>query len=319
MYALSIPEVYKTWRWTEQYPGAKELQEYFRHVDKCIDVSKDTLYHTRVSKARWNEQTHKWDIECNNGTRISATYMHCCLGFAAKRHFPDWEGLDTFKGYMCHSSFWPEDGVDVKGKRVGVIGNGATGVQIAQTTAREAGELKVFIRTPNTCLPMNQGAVDRQQMEKDLDNIHHILTVKRMQNIAGFLYDGTGRAMLGDEPEQREELMKESFDEGGFRPLFLYADMLIDEKVGSGKRHQMSVLADDRMPPGQSYHVRPLGEANPGTHHGPSEARYSCPAGALTSLCGQATLTRARLLRANGQAARETCQPKGSLDIQGRP
>lgn len=89
VYALSIPEVYKTWRWTEQYPGAKELQEYFKHVDKCIDVSKDTLYHTRVSKAAWNEQTHKWDIDCDNDTRITSTHMHCCLGFAAKRHFPD--------------------------------------------------------------------------------------------------------------------------------------------------------------------------------------------------------------------------------------
>lgn len=233
VYALSIPEVYKTWRWSEQYPGAKELQEYFKHVDKCIDVSKDALYHTRVAKATWNEQTHKWELECDNGTRISATYMHCCLGFAAKRHFGDFEGLDTFKGYMCHSSFWPSDGVDVKGKKVGVIGNGATGVQIAQTTAPEAAELKVFIRTPNTCLPMNQGKVDPQQMEKDLASMHEILTIKRMQNSSGFLYDGTGRALMDDGQEKADQVLKDAFDEGGFRPLFAYTDMLTDERVGS--------------------------------------------------------------------------------------
>lgn len=215
----------------EQYPGAKELQRYFQHVDKCIDVSKDTLYSTRVAKATWNDETHKWILECDNGTHITTTYLHCCLGFAAKRHFPDWEGLNTFKGYMCHSSFWPSEDVDVKGKKVGVVGNGATGVQIAQTTAREAAELKVFIRTPNTCLPMNQGTVDPQQMDKDLAQMHELLTVKRMQNHGGFLYDGLGRALLDETPEQREKELKESFDKGGFRPLFLYTDMLINEEV----------------------------------------------------------------------------------------
>lgn len=163
--------------------------------------------------------------------------MHCCLGFAAKRHFPDWEGLDTFKGYMCHSSFWPSNDVDVKGKKVGVVGNGATGIQIAQTCAPNAAELKVFIRTPNTCLPMQQGKVDPQQMDNDLAQMHELLTIKRMQNHGGFLYDGTGRALLDEPPEQAEQVLKQSYDEGGFRPIFQYTDMLTDEKVSPLSRN----------------------------------------------------------------------------------
>ena len=85
VYQLAIPEVYNTWEWTEQYPGAPELQRYFRHIDKTLDISKDTLYNTRVDSAKWDDAAHRWIIECDNGTRISTTFLNCCLGFAAKR------------------------------------------------------------------------------------------------------------------------------------------------------------------------------------------------------------------------------------------
>ena len=231
MYALSIPEVYNTWKWTEQYPGSQELQEYFRHLDNCIDISKDTYYHTRVSKATWNDSTHKWEIECDNGTRITARFMNCCLGFAAKRYFPDWKGLDTFKGYLCHSSFWPVDGVDLKGKKVGVVGNGATGVQIAQSAARDAGELKVFIRTPNTCLPMGQRKIDPEEAKKDLEKLPDILCRQRFQNHAGFLFKGQNKNLFDDPKEVRDKVLNDNFDAGGFRVLYQYNDFMTSEEA----------------------------------------------------------------------------------------
>lgn len=166
VYALSIPEVYNTWKWTQKFPGAQELQQYFQHVDNVLDISKDTLYSTRVASATWDDQAHKWVVECDNGTRITTSFLHCCLGFAAKRHFPDWPGLEDFKGYLCHSSFWPVEGIDLKGKKMAVVGNGATGIQIAQTAAREVDQLGVYVRTPNTCIPMNQSPVDPEKARK---------------------------------------------------------------------------------------------------------------------------------------------------------
>ncbi|KAF7191091.1 Cyclopentanone 1,2-monooxygenase [Pseudocercospora fuligena] len=160
VYQLSIQEVFNTFEWKEQYPGSAELQRYFEHTDKVLNISKDTLFHTRVKAATWNDDSHRWHIECDNGTEITSKFMHCCLGFAAKRHFPDWPGFDDFQGYVCHSSFWPKEGIDMRGKRVGVVGNGATGIQIAQESAKDAEHLSVFIRTPNTCIPMNQRPVD---------------------------------------------------------------------------------------------------------------------------------------------------------------
>ena len=222
---------YKTWRWTEQYPGSDELQAYFKHIDQCLDISKDTLFNTRVVKAVWSEDGHYWDIECDTGVRITANFLHCCIGFAAKRYFPDWPGLKAFKGYVCHSSFWPAKEVDMKGKKVGVVGTGATGVQIAQTVAREAGQLKVFVRTSNTAMPMNQGAVSPEQAEKDLQHMERWLRHDRLQNYGGFLYEGTGREILKDSPELQESTMNEAFDQGGFRPLFQYTDYLTNAEA----------------------------------------------------------------------------------------
>ncbi|KXS96385.1 hypothetical protein AC578_8441 [Pseudocercospora eumusae] len=229
VYQLSIPEVFNTFEWKEQYPGSAELQRYFEHTDKVLNISKDTLFHTRVKAATWNEDTHRWHIECDNGTKITAKFMHCCLGFAAKRHFPDWPGFDEFQGYVCHSSFWPKEGVDMRGKRVGVVGNGATGIQIAQESAKDAEHLSVFIRTPNTCIPMNQRPVDPIKAKKDLeDYIPRKLQKERFRSLGGFLYDDPTRSIKDTSPEERERVLQHAWDRGGFEILFTFTDISTD-------------------------------------------------------------------------------------------
>ena len=147
IYAYSIPEVYEDWSWKEQYPGAPELREYFAHVEKKIHIKEDTIFSTKVETATFDASTNKWIITCDNGITIRASTFICAIGFAAKRHFPGWKGLDSFQGTIHHSSFWPSEGVDVRGKKMGVVGTGATGIQIAQTCARDAGELTLFQRS----------------------------------------------------------------------------------------------------------------------------------------------------------------------------
>jgi cation diffusion facilitator CzcD-associated flavoprotein CzcO len=231
VYALSIPEVYKTWTWSEKYPGEKELKRYFQHVDKVLDISKDVLYEHRVVAAGFDPQENKWHLECENGTRVTARFFLGCLGFAAKRYFPEWEGLENFKGYMCHSSFWPAEGVDMKGKRVGVVGTGATGIQIAQTVAPEVKELTCFVRTPNLCIRMNQGPIHPDQQEKDMEYVEKLLSESRYENVAGFLYSNATKGVLEDSLEEREKVLQGAWDRGGFEILFTYKDIVTDQEA----------------------------------------------------------------------------------------
>lgn len=141
---------------------------------------------------------------------------------------PDWPGLDTFAGETYHSSFWPEGGVDVKGKRVGSVGTGATGIQLAQTVAPDAAALTVFQRTPNFACPMRQAPLDPAQVQADLPNLGELLK-RRHESDAGFLYNPKSVNIFDETPEQREAHFEAVWREGGFRMLIHnYADIHTD-------------------------------------------------------------------------------------------
>ena len=229
IYQYSLPDIYTGWRWSEEYPGSEELRAYFGHVDEQWNLSKDVIYGNKVIGATFDAKQDKWIIDCDTGTRITTRFFLCCTGFAAKRHFPDWPGLDSFEGTICHSSFWPEGGVDVRGKKVAVVGTGATGIQIAQTTARDAAELTVFQRTPNLCCPMRQAKLSPEQAEKDLAEMAETMKT-RYSTFAGFLYEPQKTLKTFDHSaEEREAFLEGLWQLGGFRLLANnYSDMLSD-------------------------------------------------------------------------------------------
>lgn len=208
IYALSLPEVYEDWNWSSHYPDHVELRAYFEHIDKKLHIKKDTVFDTKVVSATFNEDDDTWLFECDNGRSFKAGHFVACLGFAAKRYFPDWKGLDSFKGVIHHSSFWPHEGVDVKGKRCGVVGTGATGVQITQEWAKEIGEkgnLKMFQRTPNLACPMNQIFITKEQQDEDKKRYPELFD-QRWNNYNGFLYQYRPELMFDYTPEERHQM-----------------------------------------------------------------------------------------------------------------
>jgi len=176
-------------------------------------VKKDVSFNTRVVGAEFNKQTQVWDIKTEDGRTAHARYLINAIGFAAKRHFPDWKGLDTFKGEMHHSSFWPETGVDMKGKRVAVIGTGSTGIQLAQESAKEASSVTVFQRTPNLCLPMRQRKLTKEEQDQAKGDYPEMFK-HRLTTFAGFSYDFAEKNTFDDNDEEREAFYQSLFDEG---------------------------------------------------------------------------------------------------------
>jgi cation diffusion facilitator CzcD-associated flavoprotein CzcO len=161
-----------------------------------------------VLAAEFNMFDNKWTIHCDSGRTIRASFFIPAIGFAAKRHFPDWMGLESFKGVIHHSSFWPSEGVNVKGKKIAVVGTGATGIQIAQETAREAGELTLFQRTPNLCCPMRQAKLSPEEQEVDKAKYPEIFK-ERLTHYAGFLYSSRPFTTYSHTPEEREAFFEE--------------------------------------------------------------------------------------------------------------
>ncbi|KAF2173626.1 hypothetical protein M409DRAFT_15904 [Zasmidium cellare ATCC 36951] len=231
IYELAIPEVYEDWYWTTNYPDWKELQAYFNHADKKLDLSKDCAFNTVVISGEWDEGQARWIVKTQDGRTVKARFMVVAAGFAAKRYIPDVPGLDTFKGEIHHSSFWPEEGVDYVGKKVAVIGTGASGVQIIQETGPVAEQVTVYQRTPNLALPMGRKELTKQEQDHRRPDYRYIHELREM-TFAGFHYDLCERNTFDDTPEEREALFDALWKQQGFG-LWLggYKDYLFDQKA----------------------------------------------------------------------------------------
>ncbi|KAK3113606.1 hypothetical protein LTR53_008934 [Teratosphaeriaceae sp. CCFEE 6253] len=228
VYALSLPEVYDEWTWSSHYPDHNELRAYFKFVDERLHIKRDCIFNAKVTDAVWDDKACVWSIRCDSGQKITTRFWTACTGFAAKRYFPDWPGYEDFEGTMFHSSFWPKGGVDVRGKRVAVIGTGATGVQITQEWCREIGEggdLKMFQRTPNLACPMNQVYMTKEE-QKEVAAGLGARFADRNNHYNGFLYQWRENLTYDHTPEEREEFYRLLWKMGGFRFLMNnYYDM----------------------------------------------------------------------------------------------
>ncbi|KAI1424359.1 hypothetical protein F5Y12DRAFT_785354 [Xylaria sp. FL1777] len=227
-YQFSWPEVWKTWNWKSNYPNYAELRAYFNHVDKVISIKKDCAFNTVVAGAHFDTSLGRWIIKTSDGRTAKAKYLVLGTGFAANRYVPPWPGMDKFKGVVHHSSFWPEEKIDVKGKRCAVIGTGASGVQIVQAWGPVASELKVFQRTPNLAVPMRKRELTVEEQERAKVWYPELFRYRETTH-CGFFYDWVERNTFDDTPEEREQVYEKMWADGGFRFwLAIYKDNLLD-------------------------------------------------------------------------------------------
>ncbi|KAL7782420.1 hypothetical protein V8C37DRAFT_113458 [Trichoderma ceciliae] len=230
-YEFSWPEVWKTWNWPNNYPNYENLRAYFDHVDKVVGVKKDCAFNTVVVGAHFDPAAGKWIIRTEDGRTTKAKYLVLGTGFAAKRYMPDWPGINKFKGIIHHSSFWPDKKISVDGKKCAVIGTGASGVQIVQAWGPEAGELKVFQRTPNLAVPMRKRDLTVEEQEKAKKHYPELFRY-RETNFAGFLYDWSEKNTFDDTPRDREAFYEQVWKDGGFRYwVALYKDNLFNAEA----------------------------------------------------------------------------------------
>ncbi|GMM35719.1 hypothetical protein DASC09_030440 [Saccharomycopsis crataegensis] len=229
IYELSIPEVYNSWTWSEKYPDWREIRKYFEHVDKVLDIKRDTTFDTFITSATFNKESGTWLLEDKNGPLIQCRIFMPLVGFASKKYEPDFPGFDKFKGEVIHSNDWPEadDYSILDNRKIGLIGTGSTGVQIVQESAPRADHLTVFQRTPNLCLPLRQEKTPKQD-KSNYPAIH----AERSKHPGGFLEKKYDINTFDVSPEEREKFWDSLFEKGGF--LFWnnnYADLFFDEKA----------------------------------------------------------------------------------------
>lgn len=228
---LFSEELYKGWSWSEKFPGQPEIERWLNYVADRLDLRKDIQFGTTVRSAHFNEATRRWLVTTDTEDVIDTQFLITCCGMLSAPHvsFP---GQETFKGQLFHTARWPKQPVDLAGKRVGVIGNGATGIQVIQTIAGEVGHLKVFIRTPQYIIPMKNrkyGAADveayKSKFKTFTEHLPHTFT--------GFEYDFE-HAWAELSPERRREVIEDCWNDGSLKLwISSFGELFFDAEVNA--------------------------------------------------------------------------------------
>ena len=220
-------ELLQEWDWKEHYSGQPENERYLNYVADKFDLRRDIQFNARVATAVYDERENLWLVETEDGRRTKAQFLITAVGLLSAHYVPEFEGLDGYKGDWCHPGRWPKEGMDLAGKRVGVVGTGATAVQLIPEIAKEVAHLTIFQRTANYCAPLRNGPIDPDWQREIKASYPEIF--KRCNETSGsFIHDSDPRSALEVSSEERLEQYETLWAEPGFKKwLSNFYDVMI--------------------------------------------------------------------------------------------
>jgi len=226
-------ELLEEWNWSEHFSGQPETLRYINHVADKFDLRRDIQFESRVAAAIWQEDTRSWDLTLQDGSIFRSRFLITAIGPLSTPTMPRIEGVDSFKGQSFHTARWPKEPVDFAGKRVAVIGTGATGVQTIQTIAGSVDHLTVFQRTPNWCAPLHNGKID-EATQKAIKAGYPEMFRRCQETFACFIHTPDPRGTFEVTEQEREAFFEKLYSERGFGIWQgNFRDILIDRKANA--------------------------------------------------------------------------------------
>ena len=208
-------EVRDEWTWTERYPSGEEVLSYLNFVADRLDLRRDIRLNTRVESAVYDEDANTWTVHLVGGGTLTTKYLVSGMGVLSQPIFPEIPGIETFRGEKYHTAQWPREGVDLSGKRVGLIGLGASGIQIVPVIAGQVDEFFVFQRTPNFIVETNNDKVSEEDMAWLREN-YDLVYEKAANHPFGVAMEPAEHSALEVSEDERRRIFESKWNEGGF-------------------------------------------------------------------------------------------------------
>jgi cation diffusion facilitator CzcD-associated flavoprotein CzcO len=209
------PGLLKDWHWTEHFAPQPETERYLNLVADRYDLRRDIRFDARVKAAAWDEANRMWTVTLEDGSTQRTRFLITAIGVLSTPTMPKIPGMETFRGQAFHTGLWPKQPVDFAGKRVAVIGTGASGVQTIQEVAKTAECLVVFQRTPNWCAPLHNGPIAAAEMEEIRTRYDEIFA-RCAETFSCFLHTPDPRDTFDVTAEEREAFLEKLYSERGF-------------------------------------------------------------------------------------------------------
>ena len=226
-------EVLDEWHWTEKFSPQPETLQYLNFVTDKFQLRQYMQFNCWVEAMVFDKDANFWTVKLADGRQLTTRFIVTGVGVLSTPTLPKLEGLESFKGVSFHAANWPHEPLDLTGKRVAVVGTGATAIQLIPEVAKVAKKLTVFQRRANWAAPLNNGPISEADMEEIRQRYDEIFEVCA-RSPGGFEHEPDRRGFYEVSPEQRKELWDRLYDEPGFGIwLQNFMEIFVDEKANA--------------------------------------------------------------------------------------
>ena len=225
-------ELQQEWDWSHRYAAQPEILAYLNHVADRFDLRRDIQLETTVTGMAFDEGTQTWVVELDETTRVSASFVVMATGILANSIVPDIPGLEAFAGRIVHTGAWPEEGVELSGKRVGIIGTGSSSIQATPLIAKEAGHLHVFQRTPQFAIPAWNAPIPPEVMRQVKEDYPEMRR-RAWDTIGGIPFEQAPHAALEVTADERDPWLRRTWARGGYLMIASYPNILFDAETNA--------------------------------------------------------------------------------------
>lgn len=188
-------------------------------------------FNTRIKSAKFQEDTSSWLLEDEDGSHYKCRYLITAMGILNKPTLPNIPGVRDFKGESWHTARWPSDSSSLIGKRVGIIGTGATAIQTIQAISDKVGHLTVFQRTPNWIAPLRNVKISPEEMQEIRKRYPEIFRQCR-ESYSCFIHVSDPKSIFSMTEEERQEHWEKLYALPGFaKVLSISSDVFTDHKA----------------------------------------------------------------------------------------
>jgi cyclohexanone monooxygenase len=240
------PELEQEWRWSARYAAQPEILRYVEHVADRFDLRRDVHLRRRMTRAEFDGA--RWQVTTEAGEHWSGRFLVMAVGNLSTTKAPELPGQNEFGGQILHTARWPHEGVDLSGRRVGIIGTGSSGMQMTPVVATEAAHLTVFQRTPNFSIPAANAVID-DATDAQVEAGYAARREAARNSPSGLGFEPSKQSALEVGPEERRRTYEAARTRLGFGFVLAYYDLILDQAANESAadfiREKIGAQVDD--------------------------------------------------------------------------
>ncbi|MEM7468762.1 MAG: NAD(P)/FAD-dependent oxidoreductase [Pseudomonadota bacterium] len=243
-------DLQQDWHWSEKYAAQPEILDYCNHVADRFALRECIAFDTEIVQMQYDEAAAIWHVKSDDGKTYRAKYCVMASGCLSTTKLPDITGIEQFAGELYHTAEWPKEGVELTGKRVGVIGTGSTGIQTITTIAEKVAELFVFQRTAQYSTPARNEPTDPDYEAKIKSNYAEFRAANYQRPLAiDIRLDKHAPKTFEVSDEERRAEYEKRWQEGGMSLLLAFRDSTVsraaNETVSDFIKDKIDEIVED--------------------------------------------------------------------------